>query len=100
MAELRERQWWFGLDRWLVYTSAEVLFKHGSEIEKEELGSPNTRAEQGLHPVGMPKRRRLEGAPPTPLPPRDRQSHTLVDVSENAKALPKPGSNVNCRPTE
>ena len=81
----------FGLDRWLQYKSAEVLFKHGLDMDKEELGSPNTRAEQGLHPAGVPKRRRRDAAPPTPLPPRDRETHTLVNVYQDPKALPKSG---------
>ena len=30
------------------------------QVEKDQLGSPATRAEQGLHHTGVPKRRRLE----------------------------------------
>ena len=100
MADLRKEKRWFGLDRWLQYTSAEVLYRHGVDLEKEALGTPRTRTAKGLHPVGMPKRPRLETAGATPLPPRAPQTHTLVNVSTDKKALPKSGSYVNNRPTE
>ena len=83
--------------------SAEVLYKHGLQVDKDALGSPTTRAEQGLHPAGVPKRRKTNnerGQPPTPLPPRDPESHTLVNVHKDPKALPKHGSYKNHRPTE
>ena len=99
MAALRVEKRFFGLDRWLQYQSAVVLCKHGVQIDKDALGTPTTRAEKGLHPTGMPKRRRLDVAPPTPVPQRNRESHTLVDVREKPKALPKPGSYKNNRPT-
>ena len=89
MADLRREKRFFGLDRWLQYKSAEVLYKHGLDLDKEELGSPNTRAEQGLHPAGVPKRRRLDRAPPTPLPPRNCVKHTMVNIYKDPKALPK-----------
>ena len=102
MASIRAEKRWFGLDRWLQYTSATVLFKHGKALDDAALpGSPRTRAAQGIHPAGMPKRRRIDGAPPTPLPPRDAEAHTLVDVGEEPQALPKAGKEhyKNGRPT-
>ena len=96
---MRAEKRFFGLDRWLQYQSAVVLCKHGVQIDKDALGTPTTRAEKGLHPTGMPKRRRLDVAPPTPVPPRNRESHTLVDVRKKPKALPKPGSYKNHRAT-
>ena len=103
MGELRHQYRWFGLDRWLQFTSAQVLYRHGLEIDKDALGSPTTRAEQGLHPAGVPKRRKRDAAPPTPLPPRDRETHTLVNVYTHPKSLPKPKAIApykNHRPTE
>ena len=103
MALLRKHKRYFGLDRWLQYTSATVLFRHGKALDDAALpGSPTTRAAQGIHPAGMPKRRRFDpGPPPTPLPPRDAESHSLVNVRRNPHALPKSGKEhyKNGRPT-
>ena len=98
MTELRREKRWFGLDRWLQYTGGKVLFDYGAQLDKDALGSPATRAEQGLHPAGMPKRKKRDAAPPTPLAPRDPEIHTLVDTYENPRALPK--AYHNHRPAE
>ena len=101
METLRAERRSFGLDRWMQFKSAEVLYTHGLEMDKNGLGSPATRAAEGLHPAGVPKRRRIErGAPATPLPPRDPEAHTLVNVHKTPHALPKAGSYKNHRPTE
>lgn len=100
MAELRADKRFFGLDRYLQYQSAVQLYAHGLEVSKAALGSPRTRRDEHLHPAGVPHRRRRLDAPPTPLPPRDPTTHTLVNVYQRPKGLPKPGLYVNNRPTE
>ena len=107
-ATLAEERRAFGLMRWLHWRCGVVLYKHGVDIDKEGLGTPTTRAAEGLVPVGMPKRaktaRQLET---TPAPPRATHTqHQLVNIKNttapnyNPKALPKKNCEKNHRAVE